>query len=57
MKTTVFSAPKARNVIAQGNALGKGHINLGSAEGAKQKSRLKTSEDFAGSIFISRLQR
>jgi hypothetical protein len=30
-----FSAPKARNVIAQGNALGKGHDNPGSAEGAK----------------------
>jgi hypothetical protein len=30
-----FSAPKARNVIAQGNALGKGHNDPGSAEGAK----------------------
>ena len=29
-----YSAPKARNVIAQGNALGKGHNNPGSAEGA-----------------------
>jgi hypothetical protein len=29
------SAPKARNVIAQGNALGKGHFHLGSAAGAK----------------------
>lgn len=38
----VLVAPKARNVIAQGNALGKGHSNSGSAEGAKYKFRLKT---------------
>ena len=41
-----FSAPKARDVIAQGNALGKGHKNAESAEGAQYLTPSENIEDF-----------
>src|ERR1700738_2190114 len=50
-------APKARNVTAQGNALGLGLISLPSAEGANYQPSVRVDRlAFRGSI-ISRLQR
>ena len=42
VENSAFSAPKARNVIAQVNALGKGHNNPRALKARNGKCRLKT---------------
>ncbi|HKO96505.1 MAG TPA: hypothetical protein VJU86_05920 [Pyrinomonadaceae bacterium] len=56
-ENTGFSAPKARNVTAQGNALGTGHNNGESAEGARYEVSDRNIGDSSNHILMSRPQR